>query len=87
MTHEEMERSIEFVLQQQARFASDMQQLTAFGAELAKGQIRLQNGLAEVAAAQKVTETRLAEVAERLNVFIGVVERHIGGNGERRKSD
>ena len=98
MTHEEMERAIDFVLQQQAKFASDMQQLAGFGSELARAEIRTQKRLAELAEAQnrmdtrlsdaqQATEARMTELAERLNIFINVVERHLSGNGKGQKPE
>ena len=74
MTHEEMERAIDFVLQQQAKFASDMQQLTAFGSELARAGIRTEKKLAELAEAQKQTDARVAVQAAELKEFQKLTE-------------
>ena len=104
MTHDEMERAIEFILhqqaksdakseewyakfqrsldallQQQAKTSSELAQLASFGTELAKGQVRLQNKMAELAEAQ-------SETKKELKAFIAAMNRRPGGNGRGRKS-
>jgi hypothetical protein len=51
---------------------------------IAQAQTRTDARVAELVVAQTRTDEKLAELAERLNVFIGFVERHIGGNGNNR---
>ena len=112
MSEEELNRKMEFIVEQQAQFTADIQvmrevhaadtQLLKEDTKLLKEQYRnlsdavttvvgLVGGLAQSQAALMVTQTRtdekLAEVAERLNIFIGVVERYIGGNGNKRSED
>ena len=105
MSDEELNRKIEFIVEQQAQFAADIQvmrEVHAADTELLKEQHRnlseavttvvgLVGGLAQsqadLAAAQTRTDSQVAEVAERLNIFIGVVERYIGGNGNKRSED
>jgi hypothetical protein len=96
MTHEEMQRSMEFVLEQQAKFAADMQQLSSFGSRLTRAQIRAQKEtdakFAELTDAHKKTEAAVAELAnaqtrteERLGTFVTFVERYLSGNGREQK--
>ena len=119
MSEEELNRKMEFIVEQQAQFTADIQVMREVHAadtqllkedtkllreetKLLKEQYRnlsdavttvvgLVGGLAQSQAALMVTQTRtdekLAEVAERLNIFIGVVERYIGGNGNKQKKD
>jgi hypothetical protein len=119
MSEEELNRKMEFIVEQQAQFAADIQvmrEVHAADTKLLKEQDRklsdavitvvglvggvteAQTGLtaaqagltaaqARLTAAQARTDEKLAEVAERLNVFISVVERHLGGNGNKRPED
>lgn len=112
MSEEELNRKMEFIVEQQAQFAADIQVMREIHAadtkllkedtallkeetKLLKEQSRnLSDAVVTVvglvgnlAAAQARTDEKLAEVAERLNVFIGVVERHLGGNGNKRSED
>jgi septal ring factor EnvC (AmiA/AmiB activator) len=115
MTYEEMERSMEFIiqqmgriesamerynesmLQQQAKFASDLMQLKELGKDLAVNHIRMQNAIAELAASHKDLERRLAEsheslaesqkrTDERISTFLSALERRFGGNGRGPES-
>ena len=97
MTNEEMDRAIEFVVKQQAQFATDLQRLTQSHGEtektlgtaiellsrlaetqlqMAEAQTLANSQIAELAGAQKRTDTALAETNERLNSLIIVVERY-----------
>ncbi len=112
MSEEELNRKMEFIVEQQAQFAADIQvmrevhaadtQLLKDETNLLKEQYRslsdavttvvgLVGGLAQSQAdlvvAQRKTDEKLAELAERLNIFMGVVERYIGGNGNKRSED
>jgi len=52
-------------------------------AELAAARKHADSKFAELAEAQTRTEASLSELAERLDIFINVVERHISGNGDK----
>ncbi len=94
MTPEEMQRAIEFLLDHDAKFAVKMDQienaqlkfqlqlgslgealigLTGMVGRVTEAQIRTE-------AAQKKTDEKLRELAERLDAFILVVERYISEN-------
>jgi len=106
MSNGDLNKKIEFIVEQQAQFAADIQvmrEIHAADTALLKEQHRnlsdavttivgLVGGLAQSQAAtdvriakladlQTATDARLAELAELVNIFIGVVERYIGGNG------
>jgi len=57
--------------------------LTGMVGRIAEAQIRTDTRVAEIAEAQVAMTARVAEIAERLNDFIVVVERYIGGNGKK----
>ena len=88
MTDEEMRRTMQFILEQQALFTTDMQQMreehARFAAETRQNFGRLGEAVLAITGivgrlgdAQERTERKVAELADRLNVFIGVVERYI----------
>jgi proline dehydrogenase len=98
MTNEEIERAIEFVVNQQARFAEDQQKLATDIRGLADAHVRTERTLGttvevlgriaetqlEMAEAQKRTDEALAETNERLNSLIVVVERYFSnGRGNQ----
>jgi hypothetical protein len=105
MNDEELNRKMEFIVEQQAQFSADIQVMREVHVadtlllkeetKLLREQYRnLSDAVTTVvglvgglAVAQARTDEKLAEVAERLNVFIGVVERHVGGNGNKRSED
>jgi chromosome segregation ATPase len=118
MTDKEIEKRIEFIIEQQAQFATDIQVLreiqtadrelqqtdakllkekhnnltealtTVVGivGRLAAAQELTDGRLAELAEAQVRTNERVSEIAERLNVFIDVVEKYISSNGSAKNS-
>jgi chromosome segregation ATPase len=100
MTNEQFERRMEFIVQQQAQFAVDIQQLQDAQAELTKKHNGLTDALTTVvgmvgklATAQERTDEQLSELAnkqaetdDRLNALIGVVERYFSGNGHAPKT-
>ncbi|HXJ97017.1 MAG TPA: hypothetical protein VMT20_29610 [Terriglobia bacterium] len=88
-----VERSMESMLQQQAKFASELMQLKELGKDLALNHIRMQNAIADLAASQKELDRRLAEsndsltesqkkTDERIRTFLSALERRFGGNGK-----
>jgi hypothetical protein len=87
-----VQRSTESMLQQQAKFSSDLMQLKELGKDLAVNHIRMQNAINELAASHKDLERRLAEsneslaesqkkTDERIRTFLLALERRFGGNG------
>ena len=105
MTNGDLDKKIEFIIEQQAQFTADIQALREVQAiqtdavmtivglvgKLAEAQERteakLEARFTELAAAQTHTNEKVAEVAERLNIFIDVVERHISRNGNNNSAD
>jgi hypothetical protein len=108
MSEEELNKKMEFIVEQQAQFTADIQVMREVHAAdtdrlkeetrqlkdaiitivglvggIAQAQTRTDARVADLVVAQTRTDEKLAELAERLNVFIGVVERHIGGNGNK----
>ena len=96
MTSEEMEKAMRFILEQQAQFAANQQQLD-------ERVTRLETNMAEIAQAQAEmarSQTHMNEVVavmidthrhteEKLDAFIGVLERYIseGRNGKADGED
>jgi chromosome segregation ATPase len=95
MANEQFERHMQFIVEQQAQFAVDIQQLKEAQAELTKKHNHLTEALTTVvgmvgklAEAQDRSDKKLleltnkqAETDDRLNTLIGVVERYFSGNG------
>jgi uncharacterized phage infection (PIP) family protein YhgE len=90
MTHEEMERTMQFILEQQAQFASNQQGVEARVTRLEKNLSQLQTDMSQMARTQaQVLEVLAAmlethrHTEEKLDAFIGVLERYIseGRNG------
>jgi hypothetical protein len=86
MTNEEIEKTVQFILEQQAQFASNQQQI---GERVS----RLETNMAEMARAQTHMNEVVAVMAdthrhteEKLDAFIGVLERFIS-EGRNGKSD
>jgi 3-phenylpropionate/cinnamic acid dioxygenase small subunit len=86
MTNEEMEKAMQFILEQQAQFASNQQQIN-------ERVSRLETNMAEMARAQTHMSEVVAVLAdthrhteERLDAFVGVLERYISEN-RNGKSD
>jgi uncharacterized coiled-coil protein SlyX len=88
MTHEELEKAMQFILEQQAQFAANQQQtdervsrLETNMAEMARAQTHMNEVVAVMAETHRHTE-------EKLDAFIGVLERYISqdrngkGNGD-----
>jgi len=94
MTPEEMQRAIEFLVDHDAKFAVKMDQIenAQLKFQLQLGSIgdavialtgmvgRVMEAQIKTEAVQRKTDERLAELAERLDAFILVVERYISEN-------
>ncbi len=89
MTHEELEKAMQFILGQQAQFVTNQQQIS-------ERVSRLETNMAEMARAQTHMNEVVAVMAdthrhteERLDAFIGVLERYIseGRNGKADGED
>jgi len=89
MTNEELEKAMQFILEQQAQFAANQQQLDV-------RVTRLETNMAEMARAQSHMNEVVAVMAdthrhteEKLDAFIGVLERYIseGRNGRATGGD
>ncbi len=100
MTPEEMQRTMEFLLAQQARFDTRLEKLLESHERLERSVMGLREShvtltssvlrvvglVEELAKAQKATDERLKATDERLNVLINVVEKHITGPDHRRRA-
>ena len=80
MTNEELEKAMQFILEQQAQFAANQQQIN-------ERVSRLETNMAEMARAQTHMNEVVAVMAdthrhteEKLEAFIGVLERYISEN-------
>ena len=89
MTTEELEKAMRFILEQQAQFAANQQQvgervsrLETTMAEMARAQTHMNEVVAVMADTHRHTE-------EKLDAFIGVLERYIseGRNGKANGGD
>ena len=99
MTNEEMERAIDFVVKQQAQFTTHLgrvdntlETVVNVLARVADNQLKMAEAqtlansqIAELAGAQKRTDTALAETNERLNSLIIVVERYFSNGRQDSK--
>jgi 3-phenylpropionate/cinnamic acid dioxygenase small subunit len=88
MTVEELEKTVQFILEQQAQFAANQQQV---GERVS----RLETNMAEMARAQTHTNEVVAVMVdthrhteEKLDAFIGVLERYISeGRNDKGSGD
>lgn len=97
MSDAEMNKKMEFIVEQQAKFAADIEILRELQAADAR---RLGNGLmgvidivGQLAQSHMKTEDTVnmlaqaqAHTEERLTILINIVERHTGGNGGAESS-
>jgi hypothetical protein len=92
MSNEEMNRKMEFIVEQQAQFVADigeMREVQARDAKLLKEQMNVLQELYHSLSDAVITVVGLvgsltqaqSRTDERLSVFISVVERYISGNG------
>ncbi len=91
MTNEDMQRTMEFILERQQQFAIDIQLLRETQTEFQKQQAAFDVRLMRLAESTLVAFGKLAEAqkvtGERLDALIGAVERIITGerNGKNPK--
>ena len=97
MSDAEMNKNMEFIVDQQAKFATDieiMREVQAADAKrLGDGLIGVIDIVGHLARHQMITEDNVNSLThevnrltERLNIFINVVERFISGNGGAESS-
>jgi len=91
MTNEELEKAMQFVLEQQAQFAANQQQISGRVSRLETNMADMAQAQAEMARAQAHMNEVVAVMAdthrhteEKLDAFIGVLERYIS-EGRNRK--
>jgi len=98
MTPDETERRIEFIIEQQARFAAQIDQLLEsdqrlresvqglrdLHVDLTQSQMNLNAALRGLTEVVKELGQAQKHTDERLNALIGVVERHITGHNHGR---
>jgi len=97
MTNEEIEKAMQFILEQQAQFVANQQQISERVSSLETSMnervSRLETNMAEMARTQTHMNEVVAVMAEthrhteeKLDAFIGVLERYIS-EGRNGKSD
>lgn len=90
MNNEEMNKKMEFIVEQQAKFAADIEILREIQAadarRLGDGLIGVIDIVGQLAQSHMKTEETVNRLTERLNIFINVVERFISGNGGAESS-
>ena len=97
MSEEELNQKMEFIVEQQAKFAADIETMrevqAADARRLGDGLIGLVDIVGSLTRSQMRTDQTVNSLAEdfsrlteRLNIFINVVERFISGNGGAESS-
>ena len=92
MSNEEMNKKMEFIVEQQAKFAAEIEILREVQAtqhrRLSDALISVVGIVGNLVQAQTRTDENInrlteaqARTEERLNIFINFVERYFGGNG------
>ena len=92
MSNEEMKKKMEFIVEQQAKFAADIEILREIQAadarRLGDGLLSMMDIVGHLTRTQIRTEETVntlaqaqAQTEERLTILINIVERHMGGNG------
>jgi FtsZ-binding cell division protein ZapB len=76
-----VQRSIDAIVQQQAKFESEMAELRGWGKELAKSQVRVQNSAADLNESHKQLVEAQKGADERFSSFLPALERRFGSNG------
>jgi acyl transferase domain-containing protein len=94
MTNEEIEKTMQFILEQQAQFAANQQQVGERVSRLETNMAEMAQAQAEMARAQTHMNEVVAVMAdthkhteEKLDAFIGVLERYISENRNCNSSD
>jgi hypothetical protein len=84
MSPDEIERTVQFLLQQQAQFAADFEKLSGKTERVADGLIGLTTIMGQLLSAQQRTDQQLKETVQqlretdaRLTEHIGTVESHL----------
>jgi len=92
MSNEEMNKKMEFIVEQQAKFAADIEILREIQAadarRLGDGLLSMIDIVGHLTRTQIRTEETVntlaqaqAQTEERLTILVNIVERHMGGNG------
>lgn len=92
MSNEEMNKKMEFIVEQQAKFAADIEILREIQAadarRLGDGLLSMIDIVGHLTRTQIRTEETVntlaqaqAQSEERLTILINIIERHMGGNG------
>ena len=92
MSNEEMNKKMGFIVEQQAKFAADIEILREIQAadarRLGDGLLSMMDIVGHLTRTQIRTEETVntlalaqAQTEERLTILINIVERHMGGNG------
>ena len=94
MTNEEIEKTMQFILEQQAQFAANQQQINERVSRLETNMAEMARAQADMARAQTHMNEVVAVMAdthkhteEKLDAFIGVLERYISENRNGTSSD
>ena len=94
MTNEEIEKTMQFILEQQAQFVVNQQQLNERVSRLETNMAEMAQAQAQMARAQTHMNEVVAVMAdthkhteEKLDAFIGVLERYISENRNGKSSD
>jgi hypothetical protein len=78
MSPEDMQRTMQFLLQQQAQFSADLSKLEQKTDRIADGLIGLTSVVGQLAAAQLRTDEQLKELREQLGASNAGLAAHIG---------
>ena len=94
MTNEEIEKTMQFILEQQAQFAANQQQTNERVSRLETNMAEMAQAQAQMARAQTHMNEVVAVMAdthkhteEKLDAFIGVLERYISENRNGKPSE
>jgi hypothetical protein len=85
MTGEEMQRTMEFIVNQQAQLTATVGQLAVHVESLSRKVDRTADSTAALLAIAEIHDREIKETDERLNALITTVERHISSGGHNSK--